>query len=103
MSCKCINSESDGNTGTQRIHQAEGSQTAFNTKKALLLLERVYMVGNTLQSLPIDSPDSGDELKKKSHRRKKIVMEKNDFENFDFEKKSKMLIFSSKIQYEFYL
>ena len=36
-------------------------------------------------------------------KKNNFFLEKNDFENFDFEKKSKMLIFSSKIQYEFYL
>ena len=60
----------------QRIHQAEGLQTTFYTKKGQICYydfmqasERVYIVGNTLKPLPIDSPDSGVELKKKSHRK----------------------------------
>ena len=47
-----------------------------------------------LKPLPIDSPDSGVELKKNPIGKYFFIMEKNDFEIFDFQKKSKSLIFS---------
>ena len=55
---------------------------------------RVYIVGNASKLLPIDSPYSVDELKKNPIEKYFFIMEKNDFENFGFQKKLKILMFS---------
>ena len=48
---------------------------------------RVSIAGNASKPLPIDSPGSGDELKKNPIEKYFFIMEKNDFENFEFQKK----------------
>ena len=50
--------------------------------------------GIILKLLQNDSPETGDEVKKNPVKKYFFIMEKNDFENFDFQKKSKILIFS---------
>ena len=47
-----------------------------------------------LEMLQNDSPGTGDEVKKNPIEKYFFIMEKNDFENFDFQKKLEILIFS---------
>ena len=59
-----------------------------------------------LKTFEIESIDKFQIVKKNPDQKLFFFLEKNDFEIFDFEKKLKMLIFSSKIHmnsYEFYL
>ena len=58
---------------------------------------RVYTVGNTLKPLPIDSPESGDELTKKSHRKLFIfssrkMISKKKFRDFIFWRKKMIFL-----------
>ena len=54
----------------------------------------VWNDGIVLKLLQNDSPGTGDEVKKNPIEKYFFIMEKNDFENFDFQKKLKISIFS---------